>query len=143
MGLLKQFVKYLLLFLKAYSWIGISIQYEGNSFANRVSGAGAYILICGCVGSHWTWHGLLKFSKSTLSDTPPNSSQTVPLTGDQVFKYMSLWGPFSFRPPQHSRHGRRQKWVQTLLGDALVCAAHSRLLVMNCLQIAAAETLEC
>ena len=37
--------------------------------------------------------------------TPPNPSQTVPLTGwreDQIFKYMSLWGKegFSFKLPQ-------------------------------------------
>ena len=39
---------------------------------------------------------------SKASDTPsikaiPNPSQIVPPTGDQVFKYISLWGPFLFK----------------------------------------------
>lgn len=34
--------------------------------------------------------------------TTPNSSQMVPLIGKKVFKYMSLWGPSIFRPPQVS-----------------------------------------
>ncbi|MGE9574399.1 hypothetical protein ACQP3C_25430, partial [Escherichia coli] len=59
------------------------------------------------------WHGLLKpqspppvthllqqghiYSNKT---TPPNSFQVVLLPDDQAFKYMSLWGAFSFKPQQ-------------------------------------------
>lgn len=32
--------------------------------------------------------------------TPPNPSQTASPSGDQVSKQMSLWGPFSIKPPQ-------------------------------------------
>lgn len=36
---------------------------------------------------------------STRKAMPSNPSQTVPPRVDQAFKYMSLWGPFSFKPP--------------------------------------------
>ena len=43
--------------------------------------------------------------KALLNDFPSlliqNPSQTVPATGDQAFKYMSLWEPFSLKPPHH------------------------------------------
>lgn len=32
-----------------------------------------------------------------------NPSQTVPLTGDQAFKHMGQWGPFSFTPSHWGR----------------------------------------
>ena len=31
---------------------------------------------------------------------PPNPCQVLPFPDDQAFKYMSLWGPFLFKPPQ-------------------------------------------
>jgi len=40
------------------------------------------------------WH--TSFNKAT----PPNPSQVLPLSNDQAFKYMRLWGPFVFKPPQ-------------------------------------------
>lgn len=51
---------------------------------------------------HWDWLVSFETSKPTLSDliffnktTPPNPSQIVPPVGEQIFNYMSLWGPFS------------------------------------------------
>lgn len=43
---------------------------------------------------------LYKGNISSNKAIPPNLSQTVSLTGYQMFKYMSLWGPFSFKPLQ-------------------------------------------
>jgi hypothetical protein len=40
--------------------------------------------------AHLQWH---TFSNKATS---PNSSQLVPVSGDQAFKYMSLQGPFLF-----------------------------------------------
>lgn len=34
--------------------------------------------------------------------TPSNPYQTVPLTREQAFNHMSLWGPSSFKLPQSS-----------------------------------------
>lgn len=39
----------------------------------------------------------------TLSPTKPHLlilPQAVPLTGGHIFKYISLWGSFSFKPPK-------------------------------------------
>jgi hypothetical protein len=38
---------------------------------------------------------------SSNKATPPNPSQTVLPTADQVCKHMSLWEPFLFKPPHH------------------------------------------
>lgn len=42
---------------------------------------------------HTLWH---TSNKATL----PNPPQAVPTSSDPVFKYMSEWGPFSFRSPR-------------------------------------------
>ena len=34
--------------------------------------------------------------------TPSNTSQTVPLTENQTFKHLNIWGPNLFKPPQIS-----------------------------------------
>lgn len=49
--------------------------------------------------SNWEWCGLLKHQSPPPSDTtpPPNPFQVVPLTEDQVFKCMNIWGPFSLK----------------------------------------------
>ena len=36
---------------------------------------------------------------SSKKATSPNPCQVAPLPNDQAFKYMSLWGPFLFKPP--------------------------------------------
>lgn len=50
----------------------------------------------------WTWGALLKLSSpllvTHLQQGHSSPSQRVPLTGDQVFKHMHLWRPFSFKP---------------------------------------------
>lgn len=46
--------------------------------------------------AHWEWCGLLELKTclwwhtSSYKTTPPNPSQAVPTTEDQVFKYVSL-----------------------------------------------------
>lgn len=58
---------------------------------------------------HWAWLEYMKpQSPSPVTHFLPQShtfesSQTVPLCGDQVVQSMSLWGPFSFKPLQ--KHG--------------------------------------
>lgn len=55
---------------------------------------------------HWFWNGLLKpqclfhCRKSYNMATPPNTSETVSLIGNQAFKPVALCGPFSFESPQ-------------------------------------------
>jgi hypothetical protein len=41
--------------------------------------------------AHFQWH------TSSIEATPPNSFYTGPPTGRQIFKYVSLWGPFPFK----------------------------------------------
>lgn len=68
------------------------------------------------LGMAWTF----ETRKPTLSDTPtptrptpPNLSQIVLLTADQAFKYMSLWGTFSFKVQYYPRE--MKMYVQTRL----------------------------
>jgi hypothetical protein len=62
---------------------------------------------------YWVWLEHLRPQSPLSSDTlpatrppfsnkatPPNPCQVVPLPNDQSFKYMSLWWPFFFNPPQ-------------------------------------------
>lgn len=44
------------------------------------------------IKAHSEWHPLQQ-------ELPPNTSQIIPPARDQVFKDMSLWGPFSYKPP--------------------------------------------
>jgi hypothetical protein len=39
----------------------------------------------------------LQWQTSSNKIKPPNPSQTVPPTGDQILKYLGLWEPFSFK----------------------------------------------
>lgn len=56
-------------------------------------------------GRHWKWHGLLKFSNAfpvahLLQQCHIlNLRKQVPPTGHKAFKCISLWRPFSFKPP--------------------------------------------
>jgi hypothetical protein len=52
-------------------------------------------------------------NKATL----PNPSQTVPTTGNQAFKHITLWRPFSFKPPYfyHSKNSRILRFTLKLL----------------------------
>jgi hypothetical protein len=50
------------------------------------------------------WSGVdFEVPKGTHLSTRPHllmkPSQVVPLTGNQAFKHIVLWGPFSFKPP--------------------------------------------
>lgn len=40
-------------------------------------------------------HGAGAVVESSHLETTPNTSRTIPPTGNQVFKQVSLWGPFS------------------------------------------------
>jgi hypothetical protein len=74
------------------------------------------------VRTNWEWPRLSKpqtlpqFHTSPNKVTCPDPSQTIPHTGDQVFKYMSLWGSFN---SSHHRlvlylcywEQREQQWV--------------------------------
>lgn len=42
---------------------------------------------------------LLQPQTSSHKAMSPNSSQTASLTRNKVFNHMSMWGPFSFKPP--------------------------------------------
>ena len=45
-----------------------------------------------------------------------NSSQTAASAGVHVFKYISFWGPFSFKPPHLSKPTPPLKvWIQRLI----------------------------
>lgn len=48
----------------------------------------------------WNLTAHLQWHTSSKKATPPIPSLTIPLTGEQAFKYRNLWGPFSFNPPQ-------------------------------------------
>lgn len=54
-------------------------------------------------GAGWEWHEILEPQSSFPTDThssnkaTPTPSQTVLSAGDQALRYVSLWGPFSFR----------------------------------------------
>ena len=56
-------------------------------------------------GVCWQWHNLwdlkacFQWHASSNTATSPNLSQAVLPSGNQVFKHLSLWGPFSFKPP--------------------------------------------
>lgn len=49
-----------------------------------------------------------------IKATPPNPSPTVPPTGDYIFKHMSLWDPFSFKPPEGQRLSPVYIWSLTV-----------------------------
>ena len=52
-------------------------------------------------GGGWAWHGYITCSDATLLIGPHLLIllRTVPSTRDQTSKYISLWGPFSFKSP--------------------------------------------
>lgn len=52
------------------------------------------------VSRRHTGNDMSLWNLEAILDIPPKSSQTVPTTGDQVFKPMSLQGPFSFTRPR-------------------------------------------
>ena len=47
-------------------------------------------------GKFWNLKAHPQWYASSNKATPLNPSQTVPLTGDQAFKYKSIWTPFPF-----------------------------------------------
>lgn len=55
------------------------------------------------------WHGILRSQSSSQwhisnNNILPHPSQTVPLTRDQTFKHVRLYGPFSVKPHSNMRH---------------------------------------
>lgn len=57
------------------------------------------------------WH------TSSSNAVPSKPVRTAPSTGNQVFKYLSLWGHFLFKPPQGSIRQDRRTYLmcETLL----------------------------
>lgn len=55
-------------------------------------------------GNVWIFEpqNLLPGHISSYKSPPPNPSQTVSPSGEQVYKHMSLWRPLSSKPPQGS-----------------------------------------
>lgn len=55
---------------------------------------------------NWEWRVLLKPQSPPPLSSPPTRPTSNPFTalpaGEQSFKYMSLWGRFSFKPPQRT-----------------------------------------
>lgn len=43
-----------------------------------------------------------QWKPSSSKAMAPKPTQTVPPSGDQVFKWPKLWGHLSFKPPQHA-----------------------------------------
>lgn len=52
----------------------------------------------------WNLKALRQWHTSSNNATPPKSSQTGPPSGDPVFGYPSLWGPFSFKLAHSSQN---------------------------------------
>lgn len=61
------------------------------------------------------WH------TSSNKTTHPNPSKIVPVTGDQAFKYMNLWGPLSFKPQIPWRNNYSYKILDSQLCRKRIC----------------------
>lgn len=87
--------------------------YKRNAFiwAHSSRGLESMIIMAGSrttgkedtLGPVWTFETSKPSSSNILPSSKlmdANPSQRVPLTGGQVFKHISLWGPFYFKPSQ-------------------------------------------